>query len=81
MTSPVLNREFEYYVKNQETLVKQYKGKFIVIKGDAVIGDYETILEAYKQTEKNHEVGTFLIQLVEPGSDSYTQTFHSRVFV
>ena len=74
-----LEKEFEYYLKHQEELIKKYKGKFIVIKGDAVIGAYESDLEAVEETSKKHELGTFLVQKCEPGSDSYTHTYHSRV--
>ena len=74
-----LEKEFEYYLKHQEELVKKYKGKFIVIKNDTVLGAYETELGAVEETSKKHELGTFLVQKCEPGSDSYTHTYHSRV--
>ncbi|TET44998.1 hypothetical protein E3J62_08840 [candidate division TA06 bacterium] len=74
-----LEKEFKYYIKHQDELVKQYNGKFIVIKNRKVIGEYDSELEAIKETTKEHELGTFLIQKCEPGSKSYTQTYHSRV--
>jgi len=74
-----LKEEFEYYIKNQEALLKDYNGKFIVIKEQKVIGSYSSQLEAYNETKKNHEVGTFLIQFCTPGNSAYTQSFHSRV--
>ena len=75
-----LKKEFEYYLANQDELVKQYSGKFIVIKDQKVLGEYPDQLIAVTETQKNgHKVGTFLIQKVEPGSGAYSQTFHSRV--
>jgi hypothetical protein len=74
-----LEKEFNYYLQHQEELIRKYKGKFIVIKGDVVIGDYESELEAVEETSKKHELGTFLVQKCEPGSESYTYTYHSRV--
>ena len=74
-----LKDEFQYYLDHQEELVKQYDGKFIVIKGGAVIGDYEDELEAIEKTREDHELGTFLVQKCEPGEGSYTQTFHTNV--
>jgi len=74
-----LENEFNYYLKHQEELIRKYNGKFIVIRGDSVIGQYESELEAVEETSKQHELGTFLVQKCEPGSDSYTYTFHSRV--
>jgi hypothetical protein len=81
MEAPILSSEFEYYLANQDALVNLYEGRFVVITDHELIGDYATILEAYQETKKSHELGTFLIQLVEPGEEGYTQTFHSRVFV
>ena len=74
-----LEKEFNYYLQHQEELIGKYNGKFIVIKDDAVIGEYESELEAVKETSKQHELGTFLVQKCEPGSESYTYTYHSRV--
>ncbi|MGA3182322.1 MAG: hypothetical protein ABSF38_18500 [Verrucomicrobiota bacterium] len=74
-----LKKEFEFYLRNQDDLVKQYRGKFIVIKDEKVLGAYNDELEAVTETSKEHELGTFLVQECEPGSENYTQTFHSRV--
>lgn len=74
-----LKQEFEYYISNQADLVEKYNGKFIVIKNKEVIGAYDDQIQAIRETQKHHEIGTFLVQKVEPGDKSYTQTFHSRV--
>lgn len=78
MESP-LKREFDYYIANQADLVKKYNGKVIVIKNREVIGVYENQSTAVSETARKHELGTFLVQKVEPGRGAYTQTFHSRV--
>ncbi len=44
----MLEKEFKYYLDNQEELIKKYIGRFIVIKGDEVIGDYTSESGAYK---------------------------------
>ena len=74
-----LEKEFNFYIENQSDLVKKYQGKFIVIKDCKVVGAYGGELEAVEETSKTYEVGTFLVQKCEPGSDNYTETFHSRV--
>lgn len=79
MAESPLKREFEYYLANQTELVKKYNGKYIVIKNLAVIGAYDDEATAIGETTKTHELGTFLVQKVEPGQGAYTQTFHSRV--
>ena len=74
-----LEKEFNYYLSNQNELVKQYNGKFIVIKEQKVIGAYDSEIEAIESTSQKHELGTFLVQKCEPGTESYSQTYHSRV--
>ena len=75
----MLEKEFQYFLDNQEELVKKYNGKYIVIIGEKIVGDYSTELEAYNESVKKYDLGTFLIQLCISGADTYTQTFHSRV--
>lgn len=75
----MLDKEFQYYIDHQVELVEKYLGKFLVIKDLSVIGVYNTEIEAYSETIKKHELGTFLIQECQPGDENYTQTFRSRV--
>ena len=74
-----LEKEFEYFLKYQSSLVEKYGGKFIVIKGRKVIGAHNNMREAVSETEQKEEPGTFLVQKCESGKRAYTQTYHSRV--
>lgn len=76
---PDLEKEFAYYREHQDELVAKYNGKVIVLKNGQVLGAYDDELTAVTETQKTHELGTFLVQRVGPGKDSYQQTFHSRV--
>ena len=73
-----LKKEYEYYLAHKAELDKQYSGKAIVIKGNAVIGAYPSRIEAVKETQGKHEPGTFLVQLCGPEGDK-PLVFHSRV--
>jgi hypothetical protein len=74
-----LKKEFEFYLANQEEMVKKYDGKVIVLKDGEVLGAYDSELAAVIETQKSHSLGTFLVQRVSEGDEAYTQTFHSRV--
>lgn len=74
-----LKKEFDYYLEHQQELVAKYNGKYIVIKDRNVIGTFDDQMRAVLDTQKHHALGTFLVQKVEAGSASHTQTFHSRV--
>ena len=73
-----LQPEFEFYLSNQDELVEEYDGKYIVIKNESVLGAYDDELTAISETQKAHELGTFLVQKVSTGDAEYSQTFHSR---
>jgi len=72
-----LHKEFQYYLDNQDELVAAHNGKVLVLVDDDVIGVYDSELDALLSTEKEHKLGTFLIQRCEAGEGNYTNTFHS----
>lgn len=74
-----LRKEFKYYLDQQDMLVEDYAGKVIAIKACSVIGAYDTHLEAFTETIKQHERGTFILQQVSRGNEAYTATFYSPV--
>lgn len=74
-----LESEFDYYLNNQEDFARQYEGKVFVIKGQKIIGIYESKTEALTETIKKHKLGTFLIQLCSTDPKSTACTVHSRV--
>jgi hypothetical protein len=75
----MLDKEFQYYLDNQNILVEKYDGRYIVIVGEKVVGDYDGYPQALSNSLKNYEMGTFLVQKCSPGEKDYTFTFHSRV--
>lgn len=77
----ILDKDFKYFLDNQEELVKKHNGKYLVIKDEAIRGVYDSELEAYTEAKKQFELGTFLIQHCLPGTEGYKQTFHSRVYL
>ncbi len=76
-----LEQEFQYYLDNQDELVKKFKGRFIVIKGCQVVGDYDSDVQAVEEASSKYGLGTFLVQKCESGEESYSQVFHSRVAI
>jgi hypothetical protein len=75
----MLDKEFQYYLDNQSNLVRKYNGRYIVIVGEQIIGDYDNYSQALSHSLKKYEKGTFLVQKCSPGDKDYTLTFHSRV--
>ncbi len=77
----MLDKEYQYYLEQQEELLKQYSGKFLLIKDEKIVSVHDSEQEAYENAIKNNfELGTFLIQHCLPkGDQANIETFHSRV--
>ena len=75
----MLDAEYKYYLEHQQDLLELYRGRFVVIVGETVVGNYGTQAEAYLNSIKDYKLGTFLIQECTDGTSGYTQTYHSRV--
>lgn len=75
----MLEEEFNYFREHQQSLVEQYRGKYIVIVGKRVVGYYRTNEIALYNAKQMYKVGTFLIQHCIEGENAYTCTFHSNI--
>ncbi|MDR1358847.1 MAG: hypothetical protein LBJ48_05795 [Coriobacteriales bacterium] len=70
--SLLLEKELEYFKKNQDNLVKKYNGKILVLHNQEVVGIFDNNLQAYQDAKKHFKPGTFMIQKCIPGSEAYT---------
>jgi len=75
----MLEKEYAFYQKNQQKLLKKYKDKVLVIKGEEVVGVYDNEATAYEVSISRYNLGTFLIQKCIEDKKEAAQTFHSRV--
>lgn len=71
--------EFKYFQDHQEELINEFPDKFVVIKGQQVIGAYDTVTEAYLETNKSHDEGSYIIQMASREAQNNPQIFHSRI--
>ena len=54
-------KEFLWYKKHEEALLKQYFGRFLVIKDEKVLADFDSKIQAWQETIKTHQPGSFII--------------------
>jgi hypothetical protein len=78
MASP-LEKEFLFYLENHSRLLSTYRGKYVLIRDERILGAFDSEMDAIKAGVDKFPLGTFLVQRCEPGEESYTQTFHSSV--
>lgn len=79
MSSPMFKTELDFFIANQDKLVKKYGRKVLVIKGHQVVGAYRSALEAYLEAQKKFRLGTFMIQPCRRGPSAYTVTISPGV--
>ena len=69
--------ELKYFITHQNELVAKYDGKALVLRGEQLVGVYDTALQAYLEARKQFEPGTFMIQPCTPGPQAYTVTINA----
>lgn len=74
----MLEKEYQYFEKIRDSLLKDHLNDYVAIKGEEVIGFYKTIEEALNSLSGKYPLGTFLIQKCISKEDSI-QRFYSRV--
>lgn len=59
-----LERELEFFESKKEEWLKDYKDKFVLIKGEELIDVFSTFEDAYKEGVKRYGNQPFLIKKV-----------------
>ena len=77
----MLEKEYQYFLKHKDALLKEYEGKFVVIIGEKIVDSYSSREEALREASAKYDIGTFLIQKISRGEDDVIQRFSSRVYV
>ena len=62
--SNILKKELAYYKEHRDELLRQYEGKFVLIKEDKLLGVFDTDAAAYEEGIKRLGNTTFLIKAV-----------------
>lgn len=64
-----LQGEYEFYNKNKASFFSKYGGKFIVIRGEEVLGPFDTDAEAYKKGLLRFGIVPFFMTNVLEGNE------------
>ena len=64
-----LRKEYDFYLREKDRILSDYAGRYVVIVGEKLIGDYATQIEAINATVKTHALGSFLVKLVKANEE------------
>lgn len=77
----MFEQELQYFIDNQDELVRQFSGRTLLIRQQNLEGVYDTPLDAYLYAQQVYEPGSYMIQKCEPGEDAYTLTISPALSV
>ena len=60
----LLVKQYKYYLQNEQKLVENYAGQFIVIHDEKVVESFGSERDAYIYCVKHFQMGTFYIKEV-----------------
>jgi len=67
-----LYQEYQYFLSVKPELLKQSKGKFALVKGDRLVGTFDTDADAYKAGLREFGNTPFLIvQVLDDGEKTW----------
>jgi hypothetical protein len=72
-------QDYEYFINNIEELYKKYGHSFLVVKGEEIIGAYDTFESAFDETVKSLPLGSFLIQECVEDPQRIVHSFQGNV--
>ncbi|GHU85091.1 hypothetical protein AGMMS49941_04300 [Deferribacterales bacterium] len=75
------NLNYEFFKNNMTSLYAQYGKSFVAIKGQKIIGVYDTFDNAINKTIKTEKLGTFLIQECFETPEQGIQHFQTNVYI
>jgi hypothetical protein len=70
----MFDTELEFFIANQDDLVRRYRGTVLVIRGREVVGAFPTAIEAYSSASRQFPAGSYMLQPCQPGPSAYTVT-------
>ncbi len=65
----LLDKQYQFYRKNKQMLLKKYEGQYIVIHNEQVADSFGSERDAYIYSVQHFQIGTFFIQKVTSEDD------------
>ena len=68
----MLDTERDYFDKHRDDLLRQYPGKFVVIKDQQLLGSYDTIQDALGAGAREFGMVSFLVRRTDQVAEEIT---------
>ena len=76
-TAILQDQDYQWFLDNYDNLFREYGRTYLAIKNAKVLGSYPSYADAVKNTEKNEELGSFIVQYCNGEESGYTNYISS----
>ena len=73
--------DYEWFLKNYDSLFQEYGQSFLVIKDSKVLGSYSSYADGVNRTLEHEPLGTFIVQFCNGNDSAYTNHIASMNFM
>lgn len=70
-----LEKQFEFYLANQDAIVEEYADRFIVIARQQVVDDFASESDARGYAEANLAPDSYTVQFVSAGQEPFPTVY------
>ena len=75
------DKDYQWFQEHYNDLFSKYGNSFLAIKGEEVIGVYQSFAEGVCATQKTEELGSFIVQQCNGNESGYTNYIASMNFM
>jgi len=65
----MLEREIQYFDEHRDELLAKHRHQFVLIKGDRLLGAFQTMEEALSEATRRFGLDSYLVRQVEESQD------------
>lgn len=77
----MLENDYKWFLRNYDELYNKYGHTFLAIKDERVIGSYDSFAHAVRDTARENDLGTFIVQECNGSKSAYTNYIASMNFM
>jgi hypothetical protein len=70
-----LEKQFEFYLANQDAIVEEYADRYVVIAGRQVVADFATEDEARAYAEASQAPESYTVQFVSAAQEPFPTVY------
>lgn len=71
------NNDFNWFLKHYDKIYQMYGHTFVTIKNEEILGHYNSLMQAIKESQTRYGAGEYIIQECNGNESGYTNYISS----